>query len=317
MAFEPAAVDLAGEGIVIGAIEQHHAPLEFGLLQQLEQVLLRAARLREDHGFLLENRTALRRLRPRSLLEASPERSEQHFALRILGDGLRQREEFGQLLLLAPELGQFLGCELRREFAFRLLLFPFVGELVVVLVVFGELVGGRRGGLGPLRGVVQSPDHGLERPRDGAAGRRQQLAQDQRDELPLACRQRIEALPLQVGGDEIIEPLLVRIRDELLHQGVAVGVAHVLEDLPAQGALADRRQARLQLRVILAIAQAREAGAEALQAAEDVVVDDADQPVEFEERVLERGGGEQQLGVRSERLLQRQRDLTRVLVHIP
>ena len=44
------------ESALDGAVEEHHAPPELGLLQQLEQVLLGAAGLREDHGFLLELR---------------------------------------------------------------------------------------------------------------------------------------------------------------------------------------------------------------------------------------------------------------------
>ena len=74
---------------------------------------------------------------------------------------------------------------------------------------------------------------------------------------------------------------------------MAVGVLDVLQHLAAERALADGLQPLLQVREIGVVAEPREAGAEALQVAEGEVVDDADQAVEFQQRVLQRRGREQ------------------------
>jgi hypothetical protein len=83
-------------------------------------------------------------------------------------------------------------------------------------------------------------------------------------------------------GDQIVQPLLLRRRHELLHESVAVGVLHVLQHLPAQGALTDGLEPLLQFREVGVVAQARKAGPVALEIAERKVIDDADQPIEFE-----------------------------------
>ena len=51
---QPALVDGLGGGIVVGAVEEHHLAGELGLLKHAEQVILGAARFREDHGLLLQ-----------------------------------------------------------------------------------------------------------------------------------------------------------------------------------------------------------------------------------------------------------------------
>ena len=153
----------------------------------------------------------------------------------------------------------------------------------------------------------------VERAGDGVGRRRQQLAQDQRHELALAGRQRVERRPLQVVGDQVVEPLLVGGRHELLHQRMAVGVLHVLQHLPPQRALADRREPLLQLGEVGVVAEAGEARAVALQVAEGEVVDDADQPVQLQQRVLQRRRREQHLRERRDRLLDREAILLVVL----
>ena len=103
----------------------------------------------------------------------------------------------------------------------------------------GRRIDGRRGcgrGFEPL-------DQAVERAGDGVGRRREQLAQDERHELALAGRQGVERRPLQVVRDQIVEPLLVVGRHELLHERVAVRVLDVLEHLPAERALADRLRA--------------------------------------------------------------------------
>ena len=53
---QPALVDLLGLGVGVRAVEEHHLAGELGLLQDAEEVFLRAAGLGEDHGLLLQGR---------------------------------------------------------------------------------------------------------------------------------------------------------------------------------------------------------------------------------------------------------------------
>ena len=114
----------------------------------------------------------------------------------------------------------------------------------------------------------------------------------------LAGRQGVERRLLQVVGNQVVEPLLLGRGHELLHQGVAVRVLDVFQHLLAQGPLADWLEPLLQVVEVVVVAQAREAGAVALQVAEGEVVDDAHQAVEFQQRVLQRRGGQQHLAER-------------------
>ena len=74
---------------------------------------------------------------------------------------------------------------------------------------------------------------------------------------------------------------------------MSVGERNVFEDLPAQRALADRLQPGLQVGEILRAGEVGELGFEAFQVAERVVVNDADQTEEFQERVLQGCRGEE------------------------
>src|SRR5262249_26046993 len=81
-------------------------------------------------------------------------------------------------------------------------------------------------------------------------------------------------------------------------------------------ALAERRKTFLQLGKVSVITEPGEAATVALQIAESEVVDDADESVEFQERVLERRRREQDLWKGSDGLFDRDRDLARVLVDV-
>ncbi len=232
---------------------------------------------------------------------------------------LAKRMKLAELRHFLPQLGKLLGRELR---PFRLRLrpssssshssssssscFPILGQF------FRRGIHGYRGSCRCFEPVDQT----FERARDGVGGRGEQLPQDQRHELALAGREGVERRPLQVVRNQIVEPLLRFGWHELLHEGVTVGVLDVLQHLPAQRALAEGLQAFLQLGKIGVVAEARKAGAEALEVAEGKVVDDADQAVEFQKGVLKRRGREQHLGKRSHGLLDGDGDLVGVLVDV-
>lgn len=135
--------------------------------------------------------------------------------------------------------------------------------------------------------------------------------------MALTGRQRVGALPAQVFGDEVVEPLLVLARKELLDQRVAVRVFDVLEDLAPKGAFAEGRETTLELTEVGGVGQARKACAEAREIAEREVIDDAGQAVELEERVLERGRCQEYLREGCDGVLNRQCDSARSLVDVP
>jgi hypothetical protein len=97
----------------------------------------------------------------------------------------------------------------------------------------------------------------------------------------------------------------------------ALGEAHVLQHLLAQGALADAFEALAQLEVTRRVVPTlQELVAEAGRVAEDALVDDAHQPIELLQRVLQGRGGEQQLGRLAEGLHDGLGRLVARLVHI-
>ena len=86
--------------------------------------------------------------------------------------------------------------------------------------------------------------------------------------------------------------------------------------LLAEGPLADWLEPFLQVVEVIVVAQPGEAGAVGLQVAEGEIVDDADQAVEFQERVLQRRGGQEHLAERGHALLDGVGNLVRGLVHV-
>ena len=119
--------------------------------------------------------------------------------------------------------------------------------------------------------------------------------------LPLG--QGLEVGAAQVIGDEPGKFLLFARRRELLDDGLARCVRHVGLNLFAQGALADGGQPVTQ--AAEGLLSASELRAEAIKVSEHPVIDEADQPIEFEQRVLQRRRGQERLGVNArQRLLE-------------
>ena len=108
--------------------------------------------------------------------------------------------------------------------------------------------------------------------------------------MPLSFRQCFQVGAAQVVGNEAREFAFFIARREFLHDGAARGVGDVGLHLLAQGAFADGSEAGAQGVVVCAVG---ELAAEAVKVGEDVVVDDADEAIEFEQAVLQRGGSEQ------------------------
>lgn len=121
--------------------------------------------------------------------------------------------------------------------------------------------------------------------------------------MALACGERIEFVASEVVGDVVVELLFFLVGVEFFDNCQPVGEAYVFEYLTAEGAFADRFEALFEVVVLFVAADAGVVGFEAFEVAEGVVVYDADESVEFEQGVLQRGGGEQDfLGVGKSRL---------------
>ena len=104
----------------------------------------------------------------------------------------------------------------------------------------------------------------------------------------------------------MIKPVLAFVRIEGLDHGMAgrVGVLHKRHRLFPQRAVADGSQPGFQGREDLGLAEIGELLLEALQVAEGVFVDEADEAVEFQQGILQGGGGKQKLVPVLKRLLQ-------------
>jgi hypothetical protein len=99
---------------------------------------------------------------------------------------------------------------------FRLILEPFVFQLVESLKVVREIFGlSVERSLGPLHGceLVRQAEKSIG---DGVGGGSQQLAEDQCHQLALAGWERVEARGLEVFGDECIKTPFVFIGQEFL-----------------------------------------------------------------------------------------------------
>jgi len=82
------------------------------------------------------------------------------------------------------------------------------------------------------------------------------------------------------------------------------GVGDVLGDLAPKRAMAEGSETKLQRLEGAFLAEVGELLAEAFQIAEGVIVDERDEPVEFEQGILERRRGQQHLGTPLQRLFQ-------------
>lgn len=209
--------------------------------------------------------------------------------------------ELAQLDDLPPPLFALLGSEDDRRLRrvpvrfIVVVLGPFFLKLGKKLEIVGEL-GRNRGAGGRLLGCFQFGGESGERTGDGVGGAGEQLAKHQRHELTLAGGKGVEVWLLEVFGDEIVEPLLLRAGNEFLHKGVAFGVGDILEHLAAEGALAERLQTIFKPVVLRRCAfRMAELRVEAAEVAEGELVDDADEAIELLQGVLEGRGRQQQL----------------------
>lgn len=111
--------------------------------------------------------------------------------------------------------------------------------------------------------------------------------------MPLSGRQGQNAGTAQVVGNQRGEFFFLGGRGEFLHDRAARGVGDVRLHLAAQGAFAQRQQTTAQVFQRAFFCFAAVLDAEAVEAAEDAVINDADEALEFEQAVLQRGGSEQ------------------------
>jgi len=101
----------------------------------------------------------------------------------------------------------------------------------------------------------------------------------------------------------VIEAIFPFIRSEWLHDGEALGIADIRQHLPTESALADGLQARLKHLEHPGVMQIGELLAEALEVTKGALVDKTDQSVQFQKRILQRSGGEEQFWCVLERML--------------
>ena len=341
---QPLAVDAFRLGVGVGAVEQHDLPGIPLLFEQLPQVRLGPPRFGEDEG--LGGGPQFARFG-----EPQPECLEQRGSLGVLGDRLGQRLVLRQLERLGPNALQNLGG---RGGAFgglgalgravwtgrfgqsRVFAGPFLFDRLGLFEVVSQHVGDglgvrglvrcRFGGTprggdrdGGLFELVEPADHGAEGGGDGERRRGENLAQHQFDELSLAAGEGVQGLPLEVGRDLFVQPLFLTRRGEVFGDGDAAGVADVLDHLLAEGALADGGEPGPQVGEqhggeffgLFGVAFA-----ERLFAAEDMLVDEGGEAEEFHQRVLQRRGGEQNLGAVAEGVAQGAGDLVVFLVDV-
>lgn len=229
-------------------------------------------------------------------------------------DALGERQVASQRLDLSL---QALAVGARRGRA-SLIVAPFLAGLGERVEVCGDRVLVFRAvGLGVGELLLKSADQRAQRPGDREGGRREQLAQDHRHQHPLCGRQGEQFVALQVVRDVLVEPLLLVRGKEVPGDWNALGEADVFEHLPAQCSVAERCEASAQVEVAqVLVVGSKELVAEGWLVAEYVLVDEADDPEQLHEAVLERRRGQQQLGRRTERVPQRARHLVAGLVDV-
>jgi len=294
---QPRRVDRFGPFVRVGAVEEDETVLPGAVRQHALEIALRLARLGEDDRLL--RRAQFLRLRERDV-----QRRQQRLALGVVLDRGGEPRELFEIRDLGFDRSAVVGRERRG----RLVFVPLLRGLGQRLVVLAQRVFERVRGLALVELRSETPRDVRERACDRESGRGEQLAQHQRHQRSLAGRKRLEVGTPQVFRNEIVEPVFALLRRELLDEWVALREGDVGGDLAAQRAMADRSQPRLESLEDLLLAEVRELFSEAREVAETVIVDDADETKEFEQRVLERRRGQQQFMATVERALQRVRD---------
>lgn len=116
---------------------------------------------------------------------------------------------------------------------------------------------------------------------------------------------RLEIVATQVIGDQRVEPIFTFFRGEFFHERESFSERDVSGHLTAQRAMADRFETVLERLKNLLLIQIGELLAEALEIAEGVLVDEANESEQFKQRILERRRSQQQLVPLGERQLER------------
>src|SRR5262249_14648968 len=116
---------------------------------------------------------------------------------------------------------------------------------------------------------------------------------------------------------QVVQPVFGVVRRELLNEGQSSRIRDVRRDLAPKGAVTHGCKATLQGGEDLLLCKIAELLSEALEISEDLVIDDADESEQFEQRILQRRGGEKQLWRVRQGLFQRVGDNVRGLVYVP
>ena len=109
--------------------------------------------------------------------------------------------------------------------------------------------------------------------------------------MALPLRHGVAVLALEVAGDGFVKFVLLLAGGERAGEQAALGVFDILKDLAAEHAVAEGGKPLSQGSQVAA--GVCELGAEGWEVAEEAIIDQGGQAVEFDERVLERGGGEE------------------------
>src|SRR5207247_21281 len=156
-----------------------------------------------------------------------------------------------------------------------------------------------------------------QRSRNRVSRGREQSPQDEGHQLALTGRQREQRGALQVVGHQIVKPLLLVVREELLHERMAVGEEDVFKHLPAQSSLANRFQPLLQFGKVRFAGQIRELRFETFEIPEGVVVDHADKAVKLQEGILQWRRGQKDFRELGDGVLDRVRNAVGWLIDVP
>ena len=177
----------------------------------------------------------------------------------------------------------------------QLLLFGFGNFVLFVVLPFLDVLGQVVGieGLHALflQHTLQTLANVGKREHQGVGGRGEDFADNHRGQFLLARWHAIYVVAAQEVGHCGVEFLLRVGGVELLRERQTVGVVDILLHVATQGAGVDGLDALAQNIQVLALAIL---AAETLLAAKQAVVDDTGEAIEFHQRVLEGGGGEQQ-----------------------
>ncbi len=126
----------------------------------------------------------------------------------------------------------------------------------------------------------------------------------------------MKAGPTEIVRHHVVKRLLFFGRDKLLRDRDAIGVADVFDDLPPERAVTYGGQTPFEFVKEPVTGKAGILGAKALGVAESVIVNDADQPVEFHKGILKRRCRQQNLGRIRQGIFERPAYLVVGAIHI-